>query len=368
MIRVAHLLNELQPSGAEQMLASSRELWDRRDIEPVIVGAGDRHPFAETLRARGYHVETVHASTRTPAGLSGVARALRRIRPDVVHFHAEQSLVPLTSIGRATPAVRLMVRSVHSTFGAERDPGYLRKRRRRMQLVGRLGVRQFACSSDVAEHELAAFGRRLDVIENWVDTAAIGHVDASDRTEMRHGLGIPPRAFVVLLVGNCAPVKRHELAMEAAASSGRDLFVLHVGDDSRMDSLERVSSDRLVRESRLVELGFRTDVADLMTAADAVAIPSSREGFSLVAAEALCAGTPIVASAALGLRWLGSFESPSIVSHEVDEWTVAFESLAAGEGPSDRALLADRDTALDRFSPERGTDAWAAVYSSYESA
>jgi len=361
VIRVAHLMNDLRPSGAERMLASSGDQWKELGVEAIIIGAGRQHPFATELRAAGYQVETLPPS-RSPGGIVAIARLLRRLKPDVLHLHAEQMFVPLTAVGRATPSVRLVVRSIHSSFGTERDTRYIRIRRRRMSWALRLGMQPYACGEDVADHELLHFGRRPEVIENWVDTKTLSRLDEVARQRVRQELDIPASAFAIALIGDCAPVKNHELVLDSTTAMSNSAVVLHVGDESGMSTNERLSLESNEHAHNVRHLGRRSDVADVMCAADVIVVPSRREGFSLVAAEALCSGRPLIASATAGLDWLSSFPSARLLPLGVRDWTTALDALVVGGGPAAEALARDRQVALERFSPSRGAKNWVDEY------
>ena len=72
---------------------------------------------------------------------------------------------------------------------------------------------------------------------------------------------------------------------------------------------------------RAVFLGYREDVGSVLKRCAVVAIPSHWEGFGLVAAEALAAGTPVVASNTSSL--------PEIVRHEQEGLLVPAREPAA---------------------------------------
>jgi glycosyltransferase involved in cell wall biosynthesis len=131
---------------------------------------------------------------------------------------------------------------------------------------------------------------------------------------------------VVLAVGRLVPQKNFHLLLDAASGwrgagwpGGGEPLVLIAGDGPEQEALQaRIRTERL--PVRL--LGHRTDVPELLAAADVVVISSRWEARSLVAQEALRSGVPLVATAVGGL--------PELVG-----------DAAVLVPPGDRANLAD---------------------------
>ncbi|QMU78479.1 glycosyltransferase family 4 protein [Streptacidiphilus sp. PB12-B1b] len=136
---------------------------------------------------------------------------------------------------------------------------------------------------------------------------------------------------VVLAVGRLVPQKNFHLLLDAASGwraggwpGGAEPLVVIAGDGTEQEALQaRIRTERL--PVRL--LGHRTDVPELLAAADVVVISSRWEARSLVAQEALRAGVPLVATAVGGL--------PELVG-----------DAAVLVPPGDRAALADAVSAL----------------------
>jgi glycosyltransferase involved in cell wall biosynthesis len=364
VLRVAHLLAALHPSGAERMLQCSFQEWQRRGVEPVIVGFSDQpHPFAPDIRKVGYETVLVERNTRTIGGLTALRSALARIRPDIVHVHNESMFPLVCALARTVPGVRGVVRSIHTNF---RYQGLLAPRRVLFsRAAAALGVVSVACGEGVAENEERRYRHRPRVVENWVDVAAFAS-DLDDRgVAIRDQLGLTRADFVVMILGNCEPAKRHFLVLDAVASVQHPLVVLHVGGEERADEAERARWRRIAAPHRLIRLGRRSDVAALLAAADVLAMPSDGgEGFGLAAAESFCAGTPVIGSVASGLAWMSDFRTGRTVDWNALAWADELEQVAshgcdAGWVQSRRE---DARQARKRFTPERGVAEWCRIY------
>jgi glycosyltransferase involved in cell wall biosynthesis len=110
-------------------------------------------------------------------------------------------------------------------------------------------------------------------------------------------LGLPAGAIVFGFVGRWEIQKGvWELAQAwprvAAVLPHAHLVVVGWGP------LEREFRDALRDAPRVLDLGFREDIPELMKAFDVLVAPFHNEGFGLVLAEAMAAGVPVVAARA----------------------------------------------------------------------
>ena len=150
--------------------------------------------------------------------------------------------------------------------------------------------------------------RRLgaDLVEHAHVPAPPGPAGDRDALQVRRELGAESRP-VVLTVARLAEQKGLPLLLDAAgalavdhgtASEGIPLFVVAGDGPMYLELTERIAREHL--PVRL--LGRRTDVADLLGAADLFVLASVWEGQPLVLQEALRAGVPIVATDVGGVR------------------------------------------------------------------
>jgi glycosyltransferase involved in cell wall biosynthesis len=202
----------------------------------------------------------------------------------------------------------------------------------------------------------------IRVIENWVDVeriraGATGDAGASVRRE----LAISPDAKVLGLIGNCGYPKNHELVSEALQAVEAPVEVLHAGNRRDEPEAEAKAWDSLSPRHTVHHLGVREDVPALLAASDLVLLPSLYEGFPLAAAEALCAGVPLLASETVGLRWLTSVASATLVPLRTSAWSGAISGCLT-EGPSRDALAASTVEARARLAPERGVTEYVQAY------
>lgn len=156
--------------------------------------------------------------------------------------------------------------------------------------------------SSAVERMMQVLGRtrRLAVCPPALDTAAI--VPRRSPAELRHRLAIPAGAFVWAMSGTIDPNKDAALFVSLAArvmkARPHSRFIWLKG--GRFTNAYETYCRALTRASGLEERVIWTetlgdDYYDHFAACDAFVLPSRRESFSLVAAEALWLGKPVVA-------------------------------------------------------------------------
>ncbi len=122
---------------------------------------------------------------------------------------------------------------------------------------------------------------------------------AAGRAETRRSLGLADHHVAILSNSRIAAQKGLEDLLGAAALLPGEIAarvrILFAGEGALRAVLEQMAC-RLGIAHRVRFLGFRSDMPDLLAAADIVALPSLREGLSMALLEAMAAGKPVVAT------------------------------------------------------------------------
>lgn len=188
------------------------------------------------------------------------------------------------------------------------------------------------------------------VISNAVDSRRL--VSMAPRDELRRNFGW--ESPILLYLGRFSNEKRPTIALEAISRLD-DWNLVMAGDGPLRKSLTDLTSKLGIRD-RVLMLGSRGDVGDLIRAADVLILPSASEGFALAAAEAMWHGLPVVASQ------VGIFtDRPDLAvvlpAHgtEAEEWAAAVRKAAIDSETARKA----KEYARAEFDPAAWGQAWA---------
>ncbi len=137
--------------------------------------------------------------------------------------------------------------------------------------------------------------QRVSLIPHGIDAEKFPFADDTARSAARAELGLSPTDLVAVYVGRLDSPKNEKWVLDVAARSRvrlPNLKVLLAGDGPHEAALrQRILDEHLGDRVRC--LGHR-DALAVYQAADALLLPSQREGFSLVCAEAMSVGTPVL--------------------------------------------------------------------------
>jgi glycosyltransferase involved in cell wall biosynthesis len=285
-MRALHVIQELRTGGAERVLLSlARAGAQRGDTVAVAAGPGE---LAEEFPGQLFPLPLLERrSSRVPAAVVAVARAIRRTRPELVHAHnpgAALAVAAATLRGRR-PRALVTVQGVP-------DEDYPQTAR----LLRLAGLPVVACGPGVtAALEAAGCGVRA-TIPNSVSPPP----EPLPREQIERELGVSNGAPLVVAVGRLVPQKNHELAIRALADVP-DAVLVVAGEGPLRPALERRAQEAGVAD-RVVLAGLRPDARAIVRAADVAVLPSRWEGLPLAGIEALAGGTPLVATAVRGVE------------------------------------------------------------------
>jgi len=166
-------------------------------------------------------------------------------------------------------------------------------------LIGRLSTKIVAVS-DCLKNDLVQTAqfppRKLKTIYNGVDWKRFDL--SSDSLAKRKELNINPDEKVVGMVANLRPAKGYHYFIRAAAIIAKSIpkvRFLVIGEEE--DKLrERITKEinALGLTDKVILLGFREDVPELLRILNVFVLSSISEGLSIATIEAMAAGVPVV--------------------------------------------------------------------------
>ncbi len=146
-------------------------------------------------------------------------------------------------------------------------------------------------------HLCIASEDKFSVVHSGIDLDRFSNVFFAPAV-MKKKLGIPEGNLIVGTAGRLTHVKGHGYLIEAAGNivdTRSDTTFVFLGDGELSDKLKNMTS-MLGIEENVKFLGWRPDMAEVMSTFDLFVLPSLNEGMGRVLVEAMVLGKPIVAS------------------------------------------------------------------------
>jgi glycosyltransferase involved in cell wall biosynthesis len=361
------LVSTLDGAGPGRVMSIlARELVER-EWQPLLVathGPDDSELIAETRRAG---VPVAHLRMHRmwdPSGPFRLLRLLRTWRPHLVHTRTIRAdLLGRLGAGLGLPVINNVV-NVYPQDCLVRLGPIVGRGVMALGRASRGAARLFVANARaVADNAVEAFGVPAERVEVVYDGLMLDRWAGATRADMR-ACGVAPDDRVCLTVARLHPQKGLEELIAAAAhvlSTRNDVRFLVAGDGPQRPHLEALVR-RAGLSGRVVLLGNRDDVPELMARADLFVLPSRFEGLPSAIIEAMAAGRAVVASNTAGI--------PELVLPGQTGWLVPVGDPAALARTVLDALSADlasvgeqgRRRARERFSAPAMASSFARVY------
>lgn len=321
MRTVVHFVDSDAFGGTEKIILTLLSGLNQDRWRPVLFHHPEAtlEPLLEESRRIGVQLRDV-PRMRGSSRLSGMVkfhRLLRAERPSVFHAHLNWPLACRAGLAVAASArVPAVVATTQVFVGPPRCPRSFSQR-----AVWRTVDRFIAVSEDVARG-LRRVSRlpatKIRVIRNGIPLAIFDRpVDRMLRSTLSRGSQWP----LVLTPARLHEQKGHKYLLQAAAMVPEVMFVL-AGDGPLRTELEKQARS-LSLEERVIFLGHRDDIPDLLAATDMFVLPSLFEGYPLSVMEAAAAGKPIVATAVGGTDEAICSGQTGLLVPPADPWALA---------------------------------------------
>jgi glycosyltransferase involved in cell wall biosynthesis len=240
------------------------------------------------------------------------------------------------------------------------------------------GAHAVVCNSQFTADAFTRASGRQDVmaLPNPLDIADLS-ARRLPRDSARERIDLPESALVLGIVGQITPWKGQEEALRAAsllAAEGRDVHVLVVGEakflkaTTRYDNAAYLGTLKEIATApplagRVRFLGERADVPELLSAADALLVPSWDEPFGRVVVEGMAVGVPVIASDEGGPAEIieNGVSGLLVPGRDAEALAGAVRRLVHDRDGTQRMVAAGRTRAAE-YGADRHVDALLSVY------
>lgn len=368
MMRILHVISDLDIGGAEVMLAKLVGAMDRDRFSNTVISLTDRGQLGGQIESSGVAVHTLGIKRGQPDlfALPRLIKLLKKIEPAIVQswlYHADL-LSTLAVRFAGSPALLWNVRC--SDMDLKQYPPLTRLVQRVLAWCSGMPA-AVVVNSDAGklQHErLGYHPRRWDVIPNGFDTQRF-RPDSGMRLLRRKEWQVAEDAVVVALIARVDPMKDHATFLDAAqavANARKNVCFLLAGKDTQM--LASVVAARSLKDQVRL-LGYRSDVECLLPGVDVLCLSSAfGEGFPNVLGEAMACGVPCVstdvgdACSIIGDTGLVvPVRNPTALAHAIID--------LIDRGPAVRSALgsAARERIVETYSLPRIVEQYMALYS-----
>lgn len=321
-IRVGFVVHVMQVAGAEMLVAETIRRLEG-EIEPTILCLDAVGELGTRLQQEGTPVMCFH---RRPGRDWDLARRFAKVvqerEIEIVHAH---QYTPFFYAALAKLFFRARFQLILTEHGRHFPDVVSWKRRVFNRLILSRCANAVSAVCDFSAHALREVdgfsGKTIEVIENGVNYQA--YQRSQSKESLRRKFGLDPARKYLICVARFHPVKDHATLLRGFARVAQqcpNANLLLVGDGPLRSDLESLTH-QLHLQDRVQFLGIRSDVPELIQAADVFVMTSLSEAASLTLLEAMAAGLPVVVTDVGG--------NPEIVRHNIDGLLVPRQDDAA---------------------------------------
>lgn len=300
MIRVLQVGMSPYYGGTESFIMNQYRAIDKKKVQFDFLNVYQEkiacQDEIEALGGRIYYLNMArHQGLKTYYKHLDCFFAKYAVQFDVVHCNY-QSLINVDILIYAKKyGIKVRIAHAHNA-GYGTEPSLMQKMliSRNKALLQKYATDYFACSSLAADW---MFGREATVINNAIDVEKFSFSE-DKRQQIRDNMGLD-NCFTIIFVGRLDPQKNPIFLLDIFHEIKKirsDAKLLVVGDGVLREKMtKRISCYSL--ENSVLMLGSRSDVNELLQAADVFLMPSKFEGLGIVLIEAQAAGLKTYTSA-----------------------------------------------------------------------
>lgn len=353
-MKLLFVINSFGAGGAERSLVELLPRFRDGGIEPIVVCLDHTEVgFESEVRDAGFDVRFLEGKSRLRK-VWALRKIMRQERPALVYTSLFDADIAgrLAAVGIDVPIMSLLANTAYDPARLE-DPGVDATKLKVVQTIDGFTARRLtdhfhAVSQAVKDSTVETLGvdpSKITVVYRGRDEARLGAPSPERRRTVREALGIEEETEVIITVGRQEYQKGHIHLVRAIASVVKErpkAQLLLVGRDGHASGRIGDLIAELGVGDAVTRLGHRSDVPDLLTAADLFVFPSVYEGLGGALIEALALGLPAVVSDLPALREVVREGENALIVPPADPGALAEAIVELLADPERRASFAIR--------------------------
>ena len=292
-MKIMHVNNTLNIGGIEKFLLNVSKNIDLKKYEFVFLTYNDFKYDLEDeftkLGCRIYRIDNPNKVSKIKH-IKQIYNVIKKEKIDVIHTHTyfNSIYVMIASI-----LAKVNTRIVHSHTAFALNDNSISKRIAR-KMLNVFATEKIACSKDAG---YALFGKNsnFQIISNGIDFNKF-YFNEQIRNKIRKQYNINDNELLIGHVGRFDTPKNHKFLIKIFSEiikQNKNYKLMLVGSGPLENNIKEISKEFA---DKIIFLGNREDVNDIINAFDIIVFPSVFEGIPLTLIEAQVNGIPIIAS------------------------------------------------------------------------
>ncbi|MDX8363739.1 glycosyltransferase family 4 protein [Cytobacillus sp. IB215665] len=286
-----------------------------RELNYTIEFLSDDTGLVTDIESRGYRHITVSMSRKIKplkdlASIMKIVKILKNEKYDIVHTHAAKAGV-IGRIAARIAGVKIIIHTSHGLpfyqgqsniknfvyKGLERvasffSHAYFSQNKEDLNVIRKIVPKRIITAYE-------GNGIPLTKIDNYEK------LTVSRKTELQQSIGINNNEFVFLMGARFEGVKNYQMLLRSIANlkADRPCKFLLAGTGEELESMKLLAENLRIKD-KVLFLGYRKDIYDLIQLCDAVILTSEKEGIPRILMEAMAFNKPVLATNVLGTKEL----------------------------------------------------------------
>lgn len=295
MIKILHIITGMGSGGAESMIMNWYRNIDRTIIQFDFLLRSRENIYEEEIGKLGGKVYYMpEFPKKYLSNYIETKKFFKEYAKEYLAIHVHGNALIYTNVFNIAKKYGIQNRIMHSHNTSTKSKVFLPIHMFNKHRIKRLANHYFACSEEAG---VWCFDKGYTVINNGVDVEKFRY-DEKKREDFRKLLNIDKDTFVICNIGRFLESKNHDFIIKVfyeCQELNENSKLLLVGTGPLMEKYEKRVCELGIKE-KVVFLGVRTDIPNILSASDLFLFPSLFEGLPVSLIEAQVNGIFCLAS------------------------------------------------------------------------